>query len=81
MEIARIDEKGRLLVPKKIRKKAGIKEGSLVKIEMHGKSIVIEPLESIASKYFGAFKISKWPKDLDEFINEVMKNWWAQEAT
>ncbi|MGQ9469900.1 MAG: AbrB/MazE/SpoVT family DNA-binding domain-containing protein [Nitrososphaerales archaeon] len=81
MSVVRIDKKGRLLVPKNIREKFGIKEGSLVKIEVRKKSIVIEPLESIANKYYGVFKVVRWPKDLDEFINEVMENWWSQKAT
>ncbi|MGB9760019.1 MAG: AbrB/MazE/SpoVT family DNA-binding domain-containing protein, partial [Thermoproteota archaeon] len=72
---------GRLLIPKNIRKKVGVREGSYVRIEAREKSIVIEPIEPVADKYFGAFKVEKWPEDLDEFVAEVMKNWWSQKAT
>ncbi|MEM3833379.1 MAG: AbrB/MazE/SpoVT family DNA-binding domain-containing protein [Thermoprotei archaeon] len=66
METVKVDEKGRIIIPKSMREKAGVKEGSYVKIRADEKGIVIEPLEPIAEKYFGAFKITKWPEDLDE---------------
>lgn len=81
MEIAKVDEKGRVLIPKSLRDKAEVKEGSYVKVKANGKNIIIEPLEPIANKYFGAFKIVKWPEDLDEFVVKVMKKWWTQKAT
>lgn len=81
MEIAKVDEKGRVVIPKSLRDKAEVKEGSYVKVKANGKNIIIEPLEPIANKYFGAFKIVKWPEDLDEFVVKVMKKWWTQKAT
>jgi len=72
MKIVRIDNKGRLLIPKHIRKSTGIKKGSYVRIEIRGKHIIVEPIESIADKYFGTFKIKKWPEDLDEFLVEII---------
>ena len=81
MEVVKIDKKGRLLIPKKIRETTGVEEGKFVKIEVREKRIIIEPLESIADKYFGTFKVEKWPKDLDEFMIEMIKEWWHQKAT
>jgi AbrB family looped-hinge helix DNA binding protein len=81
MDIAKVDEKGRVVIPKSLRDKAEVKEGSYVKVKANGKNIIIEPLEPIANKYFGAFKIVKWPEDLDEFVVKVMKKWWTQKAT
>jgi len=81
MEVVKIDKKGRLLIPKKIREATGVREGKFVKIEVREKRIIIEPLESVADKYFGAFRIEKWPKNLDEFMVEVMKEWWRQKVT
>jgi len=46
-----------------------------------GKTIIIEPIGSIADKYYGAFKIEKWPEHLDEFILEVTRKWWTPKAT
>lgn len=80
-EIAKIDEKGRIVIPKSLRTRTEMKEGSYVKVTAKEKSIIIEPLEPVANRYFGAFKIAKWPKDLDEFIVEVMKKWWTPKAT
>jgi AbrB family looped-hinge helix DNA binding protein len=81
MEIVKVDEKGRVVIPKSLRDKAEVKEGSYVKLKANGKNIIIEPLEPIANKYFGAFKIVKWPEDLDEFVIKVMRKWWIQKAT
>lgn len=81
METVKVDEKGRVLIPKSLREKVGVKEGGYVKIRADEKSIVIEPLEPIADKYFGAFKITKWPEDLDKFMVEVISEWWSQKST
>ncbi|MCD6593213.1 AbrB/MazE/SpoVT family DNA-binding domain-containing protein [Candidatus Bathyarchaeota archaeon] len=79
--IVKIDEKGRVVIPKSIREKVKLKKGEYVNVKVEGKSIVMEPLGSIADKYFGAFKISRWPEDLDEFIAEVVKRWWTAQDT
>jgi len=81
METVKVDEKGRVTIPKNLREKAKVKEGSYVRIKADDKGIIIEPLEPIADKYFGAFKITRWPEDLDEFVVKVMRKWWTQKAT
>lgn len=81
MESARVDEKGRILIPKRVREKAGVKEGSYVKIRADERGIVIEPVGSIADKYLGAFKVAEWPEDLDKFAAEVVRKWWTQKGT
>lgn len=81
MKVVKVDSKGRLLIPKNMRRKAKIREGSYVRVEVKEKSIVIEPIEPVADKYFEVFKVEKWPEDLDEFLIEVMKNRWNQKVT
>jgi len=39
------------------------------------KSNIRQPIEHVADKYYGAFKVEKWPDDLDGFIEEVMQKW------
>lgn len=80
-EIVKVDEKGRIVIPKSLRTRTEMKEGSYVKVTAKEKSIIIEPLEPVANRYFGAFKIARWPKDLDEFVVEVIKKWWTPKAT
>ena len=80
-EIAKIDEKGRIVIPKSLRTRTEMKEGSYVKVTAKEKSIIIEPLEPVANRYFGAFRIARWPKDLDEFVVEVIKKWRTPKAT
>jgi AbrB family looped-hinge helix DNA binding protein len=81
METTKVDKKGRVTIPKNLREKAKVKEGTTVKIMATEKGIVLEPLESIADKYFGAFKVTHWPEDLDEFVVKVMRGWWERKAT
>ena len=76
--IVRVDDKGRVLIPKEIRKLLGIDEKKYVKIMQYKDKIVLEPIESYASKYYGVFKVRKWPEDLDEFMIEVMRRWWKE---
>jgi AbrB family looped-hinge helix DNA binding protein len=79
--VTKIDEKGRIIIPRKIRKKAKLIPGTYVSVKSKDHLIIIEPSESIAEKYFGAFKISKWPEDLDEFVGEATRKWWSQHVT
>ena len=78
---AKLDEKGRVRIPKHIRETAKLKEGSYVNIKTKGKTIIMEPAEPAADKYRGAFKVNKWPEDLDEFVEAVMQKWWSQSGT
>ena len=78
---AKVDEKGRIIIPRKIRKTAKLKKGSYITIKTKGNTIIIEPLEPVADKYYGAFKIDKWPENIDEFTVEVIKQWWKTQPT
>ena len=80
-EIAKIDEKGRVVIPRALRQRTELKEGGYVKVTAVNKSIVIEALEPIADKFLGAFRITRWPEDLDEFVVEVMRKWWMTQYT
>jgi len=81
LETVKVDGKGRVVIPKILREKASIREGGYVKIRAEGKAIIIEPVESIADKYYGAFKIENWPENLDDFIIQVMRRWWTLKST
>lgn len=76
-----MDEKGRIRIPKQIREAAHLKEGSCVNIKVKEKTIIIELAESVADKYYGVFKVEKWPEDMDEFVGEVMQKRWKQRGT
>lgn len=77
----KVDAKGRVIIPKGLREKVKVKEGGYVKMRAEGGAIIIEPIDSIADRYYGAFKVEKWPDDLDDFILEVLRRWWASKAT
>jgi AbrB family looped-hinge helix DNA binding protein len=73
----KMDEKGRIIIPIRIRKTAQLKEGTPMSIKSKGKMIILEPIEPVADKYFGAFKVTNWPEnlDLDEYVVEVKEKW------
>jgi AbrB family looped-hinge helix DNA binding protein len=77
----KVDKKSRIIIPKSLREKAKLKEGGYVKMRVDKKGVTIEPVEPVADKYFGAFKIEKWPEDIDQFAFEVTNKWWTQKAT
>lgn len=77
----KLDEKGRVRIPKQIRDAAQLKEGSCVHIKTKGKTIVIELAEPVADKYYGAFSVEKWPSDIDSFVGEEMQKRWKQKGT
>jgi len=80
MIVARVDEKGRLVIPRDIREKAGLHKGGWARIWVEEGRIIIEPTGSVADNYYGVFKVEKWPKDLDEFVREAVTRWWSQES-
>lgn len=77
----KLDEKGRVRIPRKLREAAELKEGSCVNIKAKGKTIIIEPIEPVADKYYGAFKVEKWPEDIGDYAKEVIQKQWKQRAT
>lgn len=77
----RVDRKGRILLPKSVRERVGVREGGYVRVTVLERKIVVEPVESVADRYFGAFKVDRWPPDLDEFLARVISEWWSRELT
>jgi hypothetical protein len=51
------------------------------KSKQRGKTKIIQPVGPVADKYYGAFKVEKWPEDIDGFIEEAMQQWWHNHAT
>ncbi len=70
METVRVDGKGRVTIPRRLRAGAGVRAGGYVRVRGVGRAIVIEPVESVADKYYGAFKVEKWPED---FMARVLR--------
>ncbi|RLG59206.1 AbrB/MazE/SpoVT family DNA-binding domain-containing protein [Candidatus Geothermarchaeota archaeon] len=78
MEVVRVDGKGRILLPKKIREALGIRARQRLRISIVNGRIVLDPLKSVADEYYGIMKIRKWPRDLDKFLVEAIRNWWRE---
>jgi len=56
-EVVKVDERGRMVIPKKIRERIGIEEGGYVRMESMDDPVVIRPLEPVVEEYYGVFKI------------------------
>jgi AbrB family looped-hinge helix DNA binding protein len=78
---AKLDEKGRVRIPKQIRQAAQLKEGICVNIKAKGKTIIIEATQPVADKYYGAFKVDKWPENIDQYATEAIQKRWKQHGT
>jgi AbrB family looped-hinge helix DNA binding protein len=77
----KIDQKGRIMLPERVRKATELSKGTYVTVKAKNKTITIERAGSIAEKYCGIFRITSWPEDLDEFTVEATRKWWATHGT
>jgi len=73
--IVRIDEKGRITIPKHIRESCGLTEGMEVSLRVEGSRVIIEPIRSRADELFGIIKVRSWPEDLDDYVIEALRRW------
>jgi len=75
VEIVRVDGKGRVLIPKRVREALGIVAGSRLRVKVVDGRIVLEPVGSVAEKYYGVVRVERWPRDIDEFLVEAVREW------
>jgi len=73
--MVKVDAKGRIVIPKSVRDALGLRANDVLRIRVVGKSIVLEPVGSVAEKYFGLVQVEKWPEDLDKFAAEAVRRW------
>lgn len=45
MDTVSVSPKGQLVIPKKIRRQVGLEDGGVVKVELEGDRIILEPVE------------------------------------
>jgi AbrB family looped-hinge helix DNA binding protein len=79
--VVKVDSKGRVVIPKRLREKVGLREGGFARVDVRDGVVVIEPLESVGEAYFGVFKVESWPEDLDSFLVEAVRELWLRKAT
>ncbi len=73
-----VDDRGRITIPKELRNKLNIKKGMLFEVSYEDEKIILRPLKSITDRYYGIYKVDRWPKDLDKFMVEAMNRWWRE---
>ena len=76
--VVKVDDKGRILIPKKMRDRAGIRERGFARVYLEGNRIIIERADSLADRYYGIIKVRKRPDDLDRFLVEAARKWWSE---
>jgi len=79
--VVKVDEEGKVKLPREVIEKAGLTEGSSLDVIIDGNKIILMPAQSHAEKYFGIFKVEARPDDLDEYVVEALRNWWKEEHT
>ncbi len=79
--IVRVDDEGKILIPRHFRELLRLREGNFVKVKVENRRIVVEPIWSTADRLYGAFKVEKWPDNLDEFMVEAAKKWHMRRST
>ena len=62
-EIVKLQPKGLITIPKKIRQKIGLEENSLLRIRQEGKKLTIEPIRIISYPVRSYTK-----KEIEEFL-------------
>ncbi|RLF97616.1 MAG: AbrB/MazE/SpoVT family DNA-binding domain-containing protein [Thaumarchaeota archaeon] len=68
-ELIRMDEKGRVLIPLKIRKRLGMK--NLVRVRVEGKKVVLEPVPDPLDIVKGL--VVKGTEDVEKEIRDLRK--------
>ena len=79
--VGKVDSKGRISIPKRLRDELGLSEGSAVSMSVEGRRLVIEPLGSAAEGAYGTVKVEAWPEDLDSFLADALRRWWESRRT
>ena len=74
--VVRVDGRGRIVIPKDVRRACGIGAGDLVLIEVRDGEIVVRRVGGVAERYYGVFKVERWPEDLDELLVEAVGRGW-----
>ena len=74
-ELVSVDESGRLVLPKRIRKKLGLEQGGVVALELRGSDLGIRPVSTdrSAAKAISKMKlpVGKWEKIEEEVAKGV----------
>ncbi len=82
MELVVVDERGRITLPSKIRKKVKITKGSILSVDIRGDEIILRKVERVSEKFAGVFKVKgEVPDNLDEFIIEAVRKWWKKKRS
>ncbi len=76
--LVRLDSKGRVVIPSEARRRLGLREGSLLRVIVDEESgrIILEPVGSNAERFYGVFRVKRWPRDLDEVVRDAVYEAW-----
>ncbi|MQL56646.1 AbrB/MazE/SpoVT family DNA-binding domain-containing protein [Acidianus ambivalens] len=69
--LVKVDEKGRIVIPKEVREKLGIR--GAMKMVIEGDKILLIPINVDKDKYKGIFKVDWGSKDVDEILKEAIE--------
>ncbi|MCI2415718.1 MAG: AbrB/MazE/SpoVT family DNA-binding domain-containing protein [Candidatus Aramenus sp.] len=68
-EIAVMDERGRITIPKEIRERIKTRK---LRVRLEGNKIILEPVVEDLRKYYGVFRKDLGDADVDELLEESL---------
>jgi len=74
-ETIRVDKQGRLVLPSRIRKSLGLKEGATVSIRLDGSKLVLEPVFEDLRKTVDEWKDMALKLKAEAFTEEAEESW------
>ncbi len=78
-DVVRVNEKGRLLIPKEIRKPISLAPGSPAHVKAG--RMVVESLDSVAERFYGVFRAERVPENLDEYLEKAVAECLARDTS
>ncbi|MEM2842212.1 MAG: AbrB/MazE/SpoVT family DNA-binding domain-containing protein [Thermoproteota archaeon] len=64
-----VSKKGQVVIPKQARDKLGLTPGTVLKVQVEGKKIILEPLQELAEKAF----VRAGPKVTEPLLHEAKR--------
>ncbi|MFP3234264.1 MAG: AbrB family transcriptional regulator [Sulfolobaceae archaeon] len=67
--ILKIDDRGRITIPKEVRE---LLKSKRLKLKIEDGKIILEPVVLTVNKYYGIFKKDIGNEDIDEILNKAL---------
>ncbi len=66
----RVSEKGQVVIPKEVRDKLGLRRGTVLRVRVEGKKVILEPVSEPPEEIF----VDADPSKLEEILEEAKRS-------